>query len=109
MTLRDITIDNYKRSHSSGSNIDFYFIRGHFLGWRAGPGGVGAIIVTSADTPERPQPSCSDFAKHSSTNYVASMSLGIVISFLGNFEGANRRRPDTYKIFIGSAGYWLTN
>ena len=89
--------DNYKRSHSSGSKCDFYFIRGHFLGcragsvhalwngflralfrWRArgnpGPGRAGAIIVTSADTSERPQVRwmCSvSLAKSSTTNDVA--------------------------------------
>ena len=114
----------------SGTGFCVLFFDGGARG-NPGPGGTGAIIVTSVDTPERPQvhwmcsvslarssttdnvtelkPSCSDFAKHLSTNYVASMSSGIVISFLGTFEGANRRRPDTYKIFNGSAGYWLTN
>ena len=91
-----------------------------------GPGGAGAIIVTRADTLERPHVRwmCSVFLARSSTiNNVAEYKallfglrkaskyqlrrihvVGVVISFLGSFEGANRRRPDTYKIFIGSAG-----
>ena len=109
----------------SGTGFCVLFFDGGARG-NPGPGGAGAIIVTRADTPERPHVRwmCSVFLARSSTtnnvaeykallfglrkaskyHYVASMSSEVVISFLGSFEGANRRRPDTYKILIGSAG-----